>query len=447
MSKQFIYHFRDALQLQCRITKKPRILVALSGGADSVALLHLLNNAGHTCVAAHCNFNLRGAESDEDEAFVIALCQQFNIELHTVSFQTKEVAQQRKISIEMAARDLRYQWFEELSDQLNIQYIATGHHGDDAIETFFLNLTRGTGLKGLTGIAWRKGKLIRPLLYASSEEIKQYCRENNLNYRTDSTNSDIKILRNKIRHQIMPLFKEMNPSFFVTMQKNISYLEEASELMASESKKFQNESMAKEGDTIIIPIQLLKQHPQKQTIAFDILKDYGFSGAQIAPIIKSMENIPGKQFLSVSHRLIVDRYNLIITPISPKDKTQYVINSDNQTISKPIHLSLAKFPKTNEFKFSKKPDVVHLDADLIDFPLYLRHAESGDRFIPLGMNNFKKLSDFFVDEKCSLIEKENCWLLINGEDIVWVVGRRIDNRYKITSKTKTIIEIKIEKEL
>ncbi|MGQ1948075.1 tRNA lysidine(34) synthetase TilS [Geofilum sp. OHC36d9] len=447
MSKQFIYHFRDALQLQCRITEKSRIMVALSGGADSVALLHLLKNAGHTCIAAHCNFNLRDAESNEDEAFVTALCQQLNIKLHTISFQTREVAQQRKISIEMAARDLRYQWFEELSNQLNIQYIATGHHGDDAIETFFLNLTRGTGLKGLTGIAWRKGKLIRPLLYASAEEIKQYCRANNLNYRTDSTNSDTTILRNKIRHQIMPLFKEMNPSFFVTMQKNISYLEEACELMTIESKKFQNESIAKEEDTVIIPIQLLKQHPQKQTIAFDILKDYGFSGAQISPIIKSMETIPGKQFLSASHRLVVDRYNLIITPIRPKDETHYVINSDDQTISNPIHLSLTKFQKTNEFKFSKRPDVVHLDADLIDFPLYLRHAESGDRFIPLGMKNFKKLSDFFVDEKCSLIEKENCWLLINGEDIVWVVGRRIDNRYKITPKTKTIIEIKIKTEL
>jgi tRNA(Ile)-lysidine synthase len=447
LSKQFIYHFRDALQLQCGITEKSRILVTISGGADSVALLHLLKNAGQTCIAAHCNFNLRGAESDEDEAFVIALCQQFNIELHTVSFQTREVAQQRKISIEMAARDLRYQWFEKLSDQLNIQYIATGHHGDDAIETFFLNLTRGTGLKGLTGIAWRKEKLIRPLLYASSEEIKQYCRENNLNYRTDSTNSDIQILRNKIRHQIMPLFKEMNPSFFATMQKNISYLEEACELMAFESKKFQNESMAKEGDTVIIPIQLLKQHPQKQTVAFDILKDYGFSGAQISPIIKSMESIPGKQFLSASHRLLVDRYNLIITPISPKDETQYVINSDDQTISKPIHLSFTQFQKTNEFKFSKRPDVAHLDAELIDFPLYLRHAESGDRFIPLGMNNFKKLSDFFIDEKYSLIEKENCWLLINGEAIVWVIGQRIDNRYKITPKTKTILEIKIETEL
>lgn len=443
MKNNFQIQFQQALEEKCNVLSHNTILVALSGGADSVALLHLLKEANIQCTAAHCNFHLRGAESDEDEEFVKELCKQLNIPLRTIDFQTVEYAEKQKISIEMAARKLRYAWFDDLAKELGVDLIATGHHGDDAIETFFLNLTRGTGIKGLTGISWRRGNIIRPLLFASAQEIKDYCQENSLSFRTDSTNQETIFYRNKIRSEIIPLFKEMNPSFFTTMQNNMEYLKESREIIEDELTKIQLQITAREGDSFLIPISVIKKYAHRRSLILDLLQPYGFSGQQIHQIVKTADTLPGKQFLSSTHRLVVDRFNLILTPISEQDKNRYSVSDGVARIKHPLHLTFKKYLRTAEFQFSKDPKLIHLDADLLEFPLFLRHPLVGDKFQPLGMSNFKKLSDFFIDEKLSIIEKEETWLLLNGEEIVWVIGRRIDNRFKITHRTKNILEIEL----
>ncbi len=441
MKNNIQIQFQQALEEKCNVSPHNTILVALSGGADSVALLHLLNETNIKCTAAHCNFHLRGAESDEDEKFVKDLCKQLNIPLRTIDFQTVEHAEKQKISIEMAARELRYSWFDELAKELGMDLIATGHHGDDAIETFFLNLTRGTGIKGLTGISWRRGNIIRPLLFASAQDIKEYCQENSLSYRTDSTNQETVFYRNKIRSEIVPLFEEMNPSFFSTMQNNMEYLKESREIIEDELTKIELQITAREGDSFLIPISVIKKYAHRRSLILDLLQPYGFSGQQIHQIVKTVDSLPGKQFLSRTHRLVVDRFNLILTPISEQDKSRYSVPDGVTRMEHPLHLTFKKYLRTAEFQFSKDPKLIHLDADLLEFPLFLRHPLVGDKFQPLGMSNFKKLSDFFIDEKLSIIEKEETWLLLNGEEIVWVIGQRIDNRFKITHRTKNILEI------
>ena len=439
--KHFYYKFKNYLADRCNIEEPCKILVALSGGADSVALLHLLTRAGHKCVAMHCNFSLRGEESDGDEVFVRQLCRSLNVECHVIRFETRAVAQERKISIEMAARELRYNWFNQLSAQFGINLIATGHHGDDSIETFFLNLTRGTGLKGLTGISPRTGKLIRPLLFASSEDIKQYCAARNLAFRTDSTNSEVKYIRNKIRHQLIPLFSEINPSFFDTMQANMEYLSESCSLLESEAERMKSQIVAGAGNSLLIPKELLTGHQQKRSILFELLRDKGFSSTMVNNAIDALNGTPGRHFFSETHRLVIDRYNLILMPRKKNDESNYFIEGGETSIEKPLKLKINVFEKPESFVFSKNPNKVNFDAELIDFPLTIRHFKRGDKFQPLGMTRFKKLSDFFIDEKLSVVEKENTWLLLNGSEIMWIVGKRIDNRYKITASTKMILEI------
>jgi tRNA(Ile)-lysidine synthase len=433
--------FRNCMTDNCGVNAGDRILVALSGGADSVALLHLLLKNGFTCVAAHCNFSLRGQESDGDEAFVTELCHNWNVELRTIKFDTQAYRKSRKVSIEMAARELRYQWFEKLLVETNTRSLATGHHGSDAIETFLLNLVRGTGIKGLTGMAWRNQHIIRPLLAASAKEVVDYCESNQLQFRTDSSNLETHYQRNKIRHQIVPLLEELNPSFFETMQHNMTYLREAEQVLAAEIQRVREQMVAETEDALLIPIRLINEHPQKQTMLYEILRPYGFPGQMTASIIESLNGIPGKQFFSATHRLVIDRYNLILVPQTQAEPEVYAIEGGQTIIDQPLKMELRQFDKPAEYQFPAENWKVHLDADLIDFPLTIRKMQCGDKFQPLGMQQFKKISDFFVDQKMSLIDKEKIWLLTNGYDIIWVMGLRIDNRYKITPSTKIILEI------
>lgn len=441
MKTEIQTQFEQALKERCGVRPSNTVLVALSGGADSVALLHLLLQNNIKCTAAHCNFNLRGAESDADEQFVQLLCAQLNVPLKTISFKTIENAKSNKISIEMAARKLRYDWFNQLTKELKLDLIATGHHGDDAMETFFLNLTRGTGIKGLTGIAWRSENIIRPLLFASAKQIREYCKNEKLHFKVDSTNHENIFYRNKIRNQIVPLFKEMNPAFFATMQNNMEYLNESWLIVHDELKNIEKEWITQQDGSLKISISTVQKYSHRKILIFELLQPYGFSGQQVLQLMNTLNKQSGKQFISPSHRVVVDRLHLILTPISEQDKNQYLLKDDDVIIKEPIDLKIKKYPRTAQFQFSKNQNIVHLDADLLNFPLRIRHPQKGDKFQPLGMINFKKLSDFFIDEKLSLIEKEQTWLLINGQDVVWVIGQRIDNRYKITPQTKNILEI------
>jgi tRNA(Ile)-lysidine synthase len=424
------------------VRKEHPVLVALSGGADSMALLHVFMESGYKCQAAHCNFHLRDEESDEDEKFVVNYCLGRNIPLHVRHFYTKEEAAKRGVSVEMAARELRYSWFWELMDKENFYWLATGHHGDDMIETFFLNLARGTGLRGLKGMQFRSGQLIRPMLTLRRTQIEQYCYEQGIPFRTDSSNTDTAFQRNNIRHNVLPVMNLLNPSFFNTMMHNFRNLEEAWQIVEKEVISVRKEIVAEEGDQMMIPIRLIEKHPQRSTILFELLRPYGFNSQTVSEIIDSFETIPGKQFFSANYRLVRDRFNLVVVPIREFKDELFYIDSEEKEILSPVHLKIRQFERKNDFRISRLPDCVHLDADHIDFPLVIRHWHKGDQFRPLGMETFKKLSDFFVDEKLSLVEKERTWLLLSGDDIVWVIGQRIDDRFKVTSNTKNILEIK-----
>ena len=439
----FTNRFKQALDQECQVSADARILVAVSGGADSLALLHLLVQQGYTCLAAHCNFSLRGEESEGDEAFVRDFCQSLKVPCRFIRFETRAFAEQNKLSIEMAARQLRYDWFHELMKLENLDWIATGHHGNDAIETFFLNLTRGTGIKGLTGIAWRREGLIRPLLFARSEEIVAYCNHFNLDYRTDSTNQDTTIVRNKIRHQLVPLLTGINPAFFDTMQRNMELLREAGEVFDQAVAQFTSQYVVNENELVIIPVSRIKEHLQRRSILFSILRPYGFNGAVVDEVVKGLDGLAGRQYFSDTHRLVRDRYNLLVVKREELTDEVYYIEAGDWLVNNPIGLKTRVFKKDETFRYSTNPNVVHFDADQIDFPLTMRRWKPGDHFQPLGMDQFQKLSDFFVNQKLSIIDKEQTWLLLSNDDIIWVIGRRMDNRYKITSRSKKILEIEI----
>ncbi len=428
---------------ECGVLRHHKLLIGVSGGADSMALLHLLTRMGYSCQVAHCNFHLRGGESDGDEAFVRNYCHHIEVPFHVRHFKTEEVARERKISVEMAARDLRYQWFWDLLEEESLDFLVTGHHGDDMIETFFLNLARGSGLRGLRGMRPCKGKLLRPLVYFRRSDIEFYCRTHGLNFRTDSTNSDTTIRRNQVRHHVIPEMTLLNPSFFDTMFQNFRNLTEVWDVFSNEVERVKEQMVAAEDGNLLIPIGLISSHPQRSSVLFEILRPYGFNASVVADVVSSLEGTPGKQFFSRTHRLIRDRYNLVVVPREEASAESWYIDSEVETISTPLKMQFRIFGKLPTFKFSRNPWLAHFDADLIDFPLELRHWREGDQFRPLGMDNFKKLSDFFVDEKFSLIQKEETWLLLAGGEIVWVIGARLDERFKITKSTRRVLEIMV----
>lgn len=427
----------------CTTQASDKILVALSGGADSVALLHTLKETGYHCVAAHCNFHLRRDESDRDEAFVRQLCQTWDIQLHVTHFNTTETAASLGISIEMAARQLRYEWFENLIDTLQLNLLATGHHADDSAETFFLNLLRGTGIKGLAGIKWRTGYIIRPLLSESRINIEEYCNANGLDYVTDSTNEEQHYLRNKIRHTIMPIFKQMNPSFLETMQHNMERMKEVGEIMAEKIEDFKHEALASEEETTLISKDILTQAKQPHLILFEILNPYGFSSTAIHDILYCISNNKiGRHFFTTNFRLIIDRHNLVLLKRNKEEEhSMYYIEKDQTNTEFPLKLTIKSYVRPDNFEIIKDKRLLLVDADKIEFPLTIRKWNHGDSFKPLGLNGFKKISDYLTDIKMRRDQKENLWILLSGTDICWIIGSRPDDRFKITNKTKNIVEI------
>ncbi len=429
----------------CGATANNTILIGLSGGADSIALTHILLSLGYSIEAAHCNFHLRGDESNRDEQFVVAQCKKWNIKLHIVHFETEKVARQENISIEMAARKLRYEWFANIMTTNNIDLLAVGHHADDSVETFFLNLTRGTGVRGLAGIKHRNGNIIRPMLNLSRADIEQYCTVNSLEYVNDSTNAEEHYLRNKIRHSVMPVFKSINPSFLETMLANMSRLNSVADMVTEAVNKFRSEAVGSEGDCTLISKRVLMERKTPELILFEILNEDGFTASTIADMYKCIEeNRIGRQFFSNTKRAIIDRYNVVIMPrnLSRENEEFYIENGTN-SIPTPIPLTINEYDKNNSFEIKKLKHVGMFDADLINFPLTIRRWQQGDSFKPLGMTGFKKLSDYFIDQKLRIDEKEHMWLLISGNDIIWIIGQRMDDRYKITNRTKKVLEITV----
>ncbi|MFC2152824.1 tRNA lysidine(34) synthetase TilS, partial [Bacteroidota bacterium] len=424
-------------------SKTDRILLGISGGIDSVCMFHLFNQLEIPIGIAHCNFQLRDDESEQDEHFVSNLANEYDLPFFSKRFDTEEIAKKEGISIQMAARDLRYDWFEEIRNKFDYDYIAIAHNRDDVIETFLINLTRGSGIKGLTGIKSKSGKIIRPLLFASRNEIVEYIDKNDLSFREDSSNSSVKYSRNLIRNEIIPLFEKINPKFRETITENISRLKEVKKIYVDNVEKTRQLIMHEENKRILINLEQLKQLDPLSSFLYEFLKPFGFSNLQVSDIIESLDGIPGKQFFSLTHRLIKDRIDLIIEEISAVDKKFYYIDTDTETIHSPLSLNFSKIEINNDFKIDKNNSLGFFDLDKIQFPLILRKWKKGDYFMPLGMSNLKKLSDFFIDSKLSLSDKENTWILESSNKIIWIVGLRIDERYKINENTRNILRIEI----
>ncbi|MFQ3332774.1 MAG: tRNA(Ile)-lysidine synthase [Thalassomonas sp.] len=427
--KNKVQHFIDEKLL---FTREDKLILGISGGADSVCLMHILLALNYSFELAHCNFNLRAEESDADEVFVKELAKKYQLEIHIKQFDTLEYASKNKISTQMAARDLRYAWFDDLLNKTNSKYIAIAHHENDDVETFFINLVRGSGLTGLLGIKEKNNAVVRPLLSVSRLDIEQYLNEKGLLFREDSSNASLKYLRNKIRHELMPLLTEMNPSIQDTIKGEIKILEGVSQIYTTKTEEIRKELMQEKNGIVKFKISDLLALNSLQNYLYELLNPYGF--VTIDAIAKTLQGQSGKQFFSATHQLVVDREYILISPVKIENKV-FVIAE--KTVDLLIPLSL-KFKITADKNIVLDSAIAKLDFEKLKFPLTLRKWQEGDKFMPLGMKKFKKLSDFFIDIKFSILDKQEQWLLCSGDDIVWVVGCRIDERYKLETDTKKV---------
>ncbi|PLX21904.1 MAG: tRNA lysidine(34) synthetase TilS [Marinilabiliales bacterium] len=441
MEKDFLTYI-ESVKL-CK--KSDRILLGISGGIDSICMFHLFRMLNYPIGIAHCNFQLRGTESDEDEIFVKNLANEFDIPFFSVKFNTKEVAKEEGISIQMAARDLRYDWFEELKQKYDYDYIAIAHNQNDVVETFLINLTRGSGIKGLTGIKPKLNSIIRPLLFASRQQLLDFLEINNFEYHEDSSNQSTKYSRNLIRHEIVPLFEKLNPKFQETLIENISKLRDTELIYKNEVKRVHQSIITENKDKKLINIEELKNLYPISAYLFELLRPYGFTSSQVTDIVKSIDGVSGKQFYSSTHRLIKDRSDLIIEENTAVKIQSIYIDHNQDSIEFPLKLEFNQCDVNEDFEIRKDRNIGQFDFDKLEFPLVLRKWQSGDYFMPLGMSNLKKVSDFFIDQKLSITEKESAWILESKNKIVWIIGHRIDERFKITNFSKTAYEIDMSK--
>jgi tRNA(Ile)-lysidine synthase len=421
-----------------------RILLAVSGGADSMLMLHLFSSTGFLAGVAHCNFMLRGEESDKEEQFVSDYCDRHNIAFYSRRFNTSEFALQEGISIEMAARDLRYEWFHTLMKEHHYDYLATAHHQDDVIETFMINLSRGSGIKGLSGIQPKSGKIIRPMLFTNHTEIIDYCTQIGIDYCTDSSNLETIYKRNLIRHQVLPLLEQINPAFRKNALKTIANLHETGQLFQQRISEIKAVVYSEDEQGAMIHIEKLQNYLPLRTILFELIRPFGFQAEQTDDIIESFYKESGRKFFSDDYRIVKDREYLIISPIQGSLDKVFYIEEDSKKIDFPIHMSIEKLHRSADFRFSTQPHIVDLDMDRLTFPLVLRHWREGEYFQPLGMKGLKKVSDFFIDEKYSIPEKENAWILASGDQLVWIVGKRLDDRFKINKDTRKILRLMLK---
>lgn len=424
-------------------TKKSKLLLAFSGGVDSVVLAYILHQAGYQIELAHCNFKLRGIEANDDSVFCRNFAQSLKVPFHIIYFDTKEYAQANKLSIQMAARELRYNWFQTLSKEKEFDYIITAHHANDVIETLLINLTRGTGINGLKGIPQQHKNLVRPLLFATKEQILAFAKTHNLNYREDSSNQEVKYKRNFIRHQIMPQLKQLNPSVEQTILSSISFFKQSADIVAHFAKQKFKEICIETSQQLEINIELLNLEPQKESLLFEWLRSKGFKTNNIEQLCNLLlyNDSTGKLFKTKTHILTIDRKKIIVKPLLvSEESTSYEINSMSELTHLPIPLSINQ---VNELPQVYLKSVIYIDETSLIFPLILRKKKVGDKFKPFGMNGFKKVSDYFKDIKLSLFEKKDVWILENANHIIWIVGYRMDDRCKVTKLTKHIVQVSI----
>jgi tRNA(Ile)-lysidine synthase len=450
LQERFFYYFccmlakfLEHIEKNSLCKKSDKILLAVSGGVDSVVMADLFNKAGYQFCIVHCNFMLRGEESDADEKFVKELAaKKHKTKCFVRRFDTKRVVKDSRLSVQEAARDLRYNYFRKLMKKEHFDFVATAHHADDQIETFFINILRGSGISGLSGIPVKQDGIIRPLLFAFRKEIETFAQENDLEYRTDSSNKGNKYRRNKIRNKLLPTLEKISPHYRNTIITTIGNLKNTEEIYRILLREKTILKKNKKGQ-VCISVDDLKIHAHTSFYLYEYISPMGFNRSVCEDICNSLEAISGKVFLSPTHRLVKDRNSLIIEERNTVGHRQeYSLDRNVSKISNPLPLKISVKKMTKIPAFSPESSVAMLDMDKLVFPLTIRRWKQGDYFYPLGLKGRKKLSDFFSDQKFSIIDKQNTWLLCSENKIVWVIGWRIDDRFKITKETKNSYRIK-----
>lgn len=419
--------------------KDKKLLLAVSGGIDSMVLLHLFKSLNYDITIAHCNFGLRAEESNGDEKFVREYAKNNNIKIFVIRFNTTGFAADNKLSIQVAARQLRYIWFHQLLEENKLDYILTAHHLDDSIETALINFTRGTGTEGLTGIPEQNDTIIRPLLNFTRQEIEEFASNEKIKWREDSSNASDKYLRNKLRHDVIPILKSLNPAFTESFKQTTAHLKQVQSLAEDASVLIYRQVVNEQDAQKRFNIQELKRLPNYRAYLYQWLKPFGFTAWD--DIYSFIDAQAGKQILSENFRLVKDRDVLILEPLSINNSKLYTIRDMAQEISEPVSI---RFTNVDEIDKNATKKVIYVNNQLIKFPLFVRKWEEGDYFYPFGMNGRKKkLSKFFKDEKMSLSDKDNTWVLASGEVIIWVIGMRADDRFRVTENTTQILKIEV----
>ncbi len=435
--------FKHFIEKEKLCGSEEKLLLAVSGGLDSVVMSFLFKQAGFRFGIAHCNFQLRGRDSDEDEQFVKQLAEQLQAPFYSTRFETKNVAKQLKKSIQLAARELRYQWLEEIRKTHGFAAIATAHHLNDSIETILYNFTKGCGIRGLHGIPPKNGAIIRPMLFASRSVIENFAQQHQLTYREDTSNLSVKYMRNKIRHEVIPILRMINPSFEKTVEENIIRLKETEAIFLQAIERIREDLVNQKDELIFIDYKKIPS-AGKPTILFELIHPYGFNNDQVRQILEDHATSSGTQFFSDSHRLVIGREHYILSPkvlYQPGELEIHKTTRQLTVLHKTFIFSILKeVPST----FSTNLNEAVLDYEQLKFPLKLRRWKRGDRFQPFGMKGHSQsLQDFFTHQKLSIPEKEKVWILESDGTICWVVGMRIDERYRVTAQTNTCFSIRI----
>ena len=436
MFQQFLNHIRE----KDLFKPSEKILLAVSGGVDSIVMLHLFKEAGFSVGVAHCNFQLRGNDSDEDEDFVKEVCQKLNVPVFTKRFDTQTFAWENNLSIQMAARELRYSWFDHLLDEHHYDLLATGHHFDDTVETILLNWIKGSSAEGLTGIPTKNKRIIRPILFATRVQVEKYAQEKGIEWREDQSNLTDDYQRNFIRHQIIPKLRELNPSLETTLHNGIEKLQSDLDMIHFHVEAWKQEFVLQGNERITIAKKGFDFYPHGAQLLWRCIKEYGFNVEQAREIIHGLHGQSGKRFLSTTHQLVIDREYLIISPHENFWNEISIVEGQDQAVLGSWSMEIEK---SGSKEFSNDSLVAKLDADKLKFPLRWRKWKAGDFFYPLGMEHTRKLSDFLIDNKVSVADKNVVTVLESAGEIAWVVGYRIDNRFKITPQTRSCLSFSI----